>query len=280
MKKYVFDYDFYLKFYPDIKKDILDTEAKSKEHYNKCGKKEKRVCCEDELNDIINTNVLLIKMQKEFLENMQFKNNIENKLNILLRTSMRPEFFNKCIESILTQKYENYHIYICYDKIECLSYLKDYETNHSNITTFFVQNDSFEKYKFNLYNNELMNKVVDGFILFLDDDDIFSHDMCFKIINENIVDDDSILIWKFMRPDKLIYPKHINDIKMGEIDTTSICFNSKYKDTSRWKDIQCGDFYFYSDLFKELKQLSKFNIIKLNYILTKTIYYNKMCNSI
>jgi hypothetical protein len=219
-------------------------------------------------------------MQKEFLENMQFKNNIENKLNILLRTSMRPEFFKKCVESILTQKYENYHIYICYDKIECLSYLKDYETNHSNITTFFVQNDSSEKYKFNLYNNELMNKVEDGFILFLDDDDIFSHDMCFKIINENIVDDDSILIWKFMRPDKLIYPKHINDIKMGEIDTTSICFNSKYKDTSRWKDIQCGDFYFYSDLFTELKQLSKFNIIKMNYILTKTIYYNKMCNSI
>lgn len=282
-EKYVFDHNFYINFYSDIKFDFENNKLMPLEHYNNYGKKEKRVCCNDELNDNINTNNLLIKTQKEYLENIDFKNKIENKLNILIRTSMRPDFFKTCVESILTQKYNNYQIFICYDKEECLSYLKAYETNYSNITTFFVKNNSSEKYKFNLYNNDLMDKVQDGFILFLDDDDMFSHDLCFKIINENIIDDESILIWKFMRPDKLIYPKHINDIKLGEIDTTSICFHSKYKQLARWSDKQCGDFYFYTSIFKELKQLkqlNKLNIIKVNYILTKTIYFDKMCGSL
>jgi len=274
MKKYNFDNNFYSTFYDDIKNSNKNDGFN---HFNMHGKKEKRVCCENELTDTINKNLLIIETQKIFLENMEFKKN-ENKLNILIRTSMRPELFKTCIESVLSQNYTNYHIYICYDKIESINYLNDYETKYINITTFFIENDSNEKYKFNLYNNELMDKVEDGFILFLDDDDMFTHNYCFKIINENLTDE-NILIWKFMRPDKLIYPKHINDIKLGEIDTTSICFHVKYKNISKWQDKQCGDYYFYNNMFKSLKEINQFNIIKINYILTKTIFYNKMCSS-
>ena len=75
--------------------------------------------------------------------------------------------------SILKQKYSNFHIYVCYDNMESHNYVKYYEALYKNITVFFVKNDSTNKYKFNLYNNELMSKVTDGFILFLDDDDVF-----------------------------------------------------------------------------------------------------------
>lgn len=275
MEKYNFDNNFYSTFYNDIQNR---NENDGFKHFNMHGKKEKRVCCENELTDTINKNLLIIETQKSFLENMEFKNN-ENKLNILIRTSLRPELFKTCIESVLSQNYTNYHIYICYDKIESINYLQNYETKYINITTFFIENDSNEKYKFNLYNNELMDKVEDGFILFLDDDDMFTHNYCFKIINENLTNE-NILIWKFMRPDKLIYPKHINNIKLGEIDTTSICFHIKYKNISKWEDKQCGDYYFYNNLFKQLKEINKLNIIKVNYIITKTIFYNKMCSSI
>ena len=275
MGKYNFDNNFYSTFYNDIQNR---NENDGFKHYNMHGKKEKRVCCKNELTDTINKNLLIIETQKSFLENMEFKNN-ENKLNILIRTSLRAELFKTCIESVLSQNYTNYHIYICYDKIESINYLQNYETKYINITTFFIENDSNEKYKFNLYNNELMDKVEDGFILFLDDDDMFTHNYCFKIINENLTNE-NILIWKFMRPDKLVYPKHINDITIGEIDTTSICFHIKYKNISKWEDKQCGDYYFYNNLFKQLKEINKFNIIKVNYIITKTIFYNKMCSSI
>ena len=270
-KKYSFDSEFYINLYQDVKEVPF-------KHYMKHGKSEKRVCCEDELHDVLCKNTEKIK--KEYLNciSTTFKNP-ENKLNILIRTSMRPEFFKLCIDSILTQIYLNYHIYICYDKKESLSYLNEYLLQE-NITFFFIENDSHEKYKFNLYNNTLMDMVGDGFIVFLDDDDIFTHNLCFKLINENIVNDDVIIMWKFMRPDKLVYPKNIYDIKIGEIDTTSVCFHCKYKHMTKWTDIQCGDFYFYSELFRKLKENNNLDIFKLNYILTKTIYQDKVCGSL
>lgn len=277
-KKYTFDENFYTKFYPDIKCASENNSIIPLEHYNKHGIMEKRVCCQEELNDIVNKNTEKIKNEYKNCIDITFKNP-ENKFNILIRTSMRPEFFKLCINSILTQKYNNYHIYICYDNTESLSYLNQYKLT-KNITFFFIENDSTEKYKFNLYNNTLMDMVNDGFIMFLDDDDVLTHNLCLKIINENIIDENSILIWKFMRPDKLVYPKNIDDIKISEIDTTSLCFNCKYKNLSKWSDKQCGDFYFYSELFRKLKEMNIDNIIKVNYILTKTIYSDKVCGSL
>ena len=277
-KKYTFDENFYTKFYPDIKCASENNSIIPLEHYNKHGIMEKRVCCQEELNDIVNKNTEKIKNEYKNCIDITFKNP-ENKFNILIRTSMRPEFFKLCINSILTQKYNNYHIYICYDNTESLSYLNQYKLT-KNITFFFIENDSTEKYKFNLYNNTLMDMVDDGFIMFLDDDDVLTHNLCLKIINENIIDENSILIWKFMRPDKLVYPKNIDDIKISEIDTTSLCFNCKYKNLSKWSDKQCGDFYFYTELFRKLKEMNIDNIIKVNYILTKTIYSDKVCGSL
>jgi hypothetical protein len=277
LNNYIFDKDFYMNFYPDIKNAVLNQNIDPYQHYISHGKKEKRVCCQNELNDTITTNLHLIDQQHKNLQNIEFKNS-ENKLNILLRTSKRPELFKECIESILSQKYSNYHIYICYDYIECYEYINDYLND--KITSFFVETESMEKYKFNLYNNQLMDKVDEGFILFMDDDDIYTHDMCFKIINENIENYDTILIWKFMRPDKLVYPKHINNIRIGEIDTTMVCFHNKYKIMAKWKDCQCGDFFFYSGLFSELKNQFKLTIKKVNYVITKTNYNDKICSSI
>ena len=279
LKNYTFDSDFYVNFYPDIKNAISTENCNPYQHYITHGKKEKRVCCQDELNDTITTNLQLIDQQHKLLQNVEFKND-ENKLNVLIRTSQRPDLFRECIESVLSQKYTNYHIYICYDYAECYEYIKEYINDQ--ITAFFVETKSEEKYKFNLYNNQLLDMVEDGFIIFMDDDDVYTHNMCFKIINENIADFDTILMWKFMRPDKLVYPKHINNIRLGEIDTTMICFHNNHKTLARWMDCQCGDFFFYTDLFKSVQNIlsEKFRIKRINYILTKTNYHNKMCNSI
>ena len=274
MENYELDEEFYKSFYPDLRNLTSD---ECLEHYNNHGKHEKRVSCQNELEDIIENNLSKIDSQKNNLEKFVYKK-IENKFNILIRTSMRPELFETCINSILNQNYSNYSIYICYDKPECIDYLKSYETN-SKISFFFISNDSTEKYKFNLYNNELMERVSDGFIIFIDDDDIFTHNMCLKFINEYINDEDSVILWSFMKPDKLVYPNDIDNIKIGDIDTTCVCFNNKHKGLSKWPDKQCGDYYFYTEMFKKLKEMNNLKIFKSDYILTKTIYYDKLCNS-
>jgi hypothetical protein len=279
MSKYVFDINFYCNFYPDLN-DFSGNNAFLLKHYKLYGIKENRICCRKELNDIINKNLLLIEEQKIILTNYDYKKSDESKLNILIRTSMRPEYFKTCIESVLSQNYTNYNIFICYDKKESFSYLENYSTIH-NISIHYIEINSDEKYKFNLYNNFLMSLVNDGFILFLDDDDMFAHNNVLKIINENLLNDDTILLWKFMRPDKVIYPSNVENIQLGEIDTTSVCFHNKHKELSVWNDKKNGDYYFYSNLFKAISDLNSvnFKITELNFILIRTIFLDKVCNS-
>ena len=124
----------------------------------------------------------------------------------MIRTSNRPEYFSQCIKSILNQNYNNVDIIICYDKDESLNYLKKY----NKIKYFKVYSTSKEHYKYNLYCNELLKKVKNGFIIFLDDDDELCHSEVLKTIN-NFCNDESIL-WKYFRPDKIIFPADTKNI--------------------------------------------------------------------
>jgi hypothetical protein len=135
-----------------------------------------------------------------------------------------------------------------------------------------LKNDN--KYKFNLYCNYLMAFVEDGYIIFLDDDDMLTHDNVLSILNDTINTYDDFVIWKFFRPDKLIYPVDINNIKLGEIASCSFCFHSKYKHSSVWNDMQYGDYYFINNLLKN----NKFNIKMSEYILTNTIFTDRIGN--
>ena len=66
--------------------------------------------------------------------------------------------------SILKQNYKNYRIIICYDNIDCTEYLNKYL---QNIEKFYIKLKNKNKYKFNLYCNHLLNRVKEGWILFL-----------------------------------------------------------------------------------------------------------------
>ena len=197
---------------------------------------------------------------------MSYNKHLEEKINILIRTSDRSDDFRKCIESVLNQNYQNYQIIICYDTTSSLKYLNSYK-NNPKVMYFFLETESTMKYKFNLYNNLLMDKVNDGWIIFLDDDCKMIHANVLKIINENLNSHNTLYLWKFLRADKIIYPKKLSKIKLGDIGTCSVCFNSKYKYLSRWNDKQYGDFNFYHNLIKN----GTFNMLLINHILIETI---------
>ena len=264
-----FDGKFYLNLYPDLVKAGY-TEKTVYRHYINCGKKERRISCESELKQLQKKATIDILLN--------YKNYIVQKkeqqlINILIRTSNRPESFKQCISSILEQEYINYNIIICYDKPESLEYLDNYREN-KNIAYFPIHIESKEKYRFNLYCNTLLEKVDQGYIMFLDDDDILAHNKVFSIINDNLNHSNDLIIWKFFRPDCIIYPKNIKNIKFGEIDTTSICFHFSHKNKSKWRDKQYGDYNFYSKLLNT----HNFNIVFIPFILTKTSFYDKVGN--
>ena len=264
-----FDYEFYKKIYTDLEKENISTKDECVAHYLTCGMKEDRCCNEQEMIKRYEKNKE--NATKQMFSYPRIKPE-PVKLNILIRTSNRPAYFEKCIQSVLNQEYYNYHVYITYDDNVSLNYLKKYESN-PKITFFHVNIDSDKKYKFNLYCNLLLDKVNNGYILFLDDDNTYLGNRVFEIINKEL-ENNSVLCWKFLRPDKMIYPKDVqSNICLGEIDTSGVCFHVSLKKFSSWIDQQYGDFHFYKEIFKN-SQKKKF----INLTLNATQFNNKIGN--
>ena len=265
-----FDYNFYINFYSDLKNMNYNEALK---HYNTWGKFENRVGCKKQLLKFQEKTIKIINKEYNNLDDFKLSLHKENLFNILIRTSNRPENFKQCIKSVLDQNYKNYKIYVCYDKLESLSYLNTYKDN-DNIEFFSVYSTSKEKYKFNLYCNDLLTKVKKGYVVFLDDDDMFCHDKVLKTLNY-CVKKNTLLIWNFFRPDKLIYPRNMKYINLGEIASCSFCSNIENYKNCLWRDKKNGDFYFLKLVLKK----NPLNLNFLNKILTKTQFNNKIGNS-
>ena len=208
---------------------------------------------------------------------IHFDTEKEEKITILIRTCYRPLLFKRCIESILQQRYTNVHIIICYDTLRAIDYLSPYINKVKNCKSFYCSVTSTKKYKFNLYCNLLLKKVKTGYCIYLDDDNEFTHANCLNIIN-HYLQHNKICVWNYLRADKVIYPCCMNNITIGEIDSSSFCFPSKYKIYSKWPDTQYGDYYFITTLLKNLTTVhtttNKDEIIYIPYILTKCIQDN------
>ena len=187
-------------------------------HWLTYGKKEGLINNKKVLSRVVSNNNY--KIIKQFKHYNYITSEINNKINILIRTSNRPDLFNTCVNSILNQSYENYTIYATYDNMETLSYIKKYPT----VNPISVINKYSGSYHYNLYCNDLLDAVHDGYILFLDDDDMLSHNMSLKIINSQL-DKNNIVLWNFFRPDKIIIPNIVsNKYKLGTIANSCICF--------------------------------------------------------
>lgn len=268
-----FEWEFYMEIYPELSSHGILNKHQAMIHYFNTGFFEGRVGNKKELemkynkcyDQAVCSDHLKIKNQK---------GGHEEKINILIRTSNRPKHFEKCIQSILSQNYNNYNIYICYDNIESLSYLQIYE-GYENIHIFPIKNDSLEKYKFNLYNNFLLSKINQGYIFFLDDDDLLLHDNVLTIIN-NHLGKHRVMIWSFLRTDSIIGPKQKElPLKLGEICNSSVCFYHELKSRSKWDGKQCADFRYFSNMFNDLNPIT---IFFSDYVLTGMQFSNKVGN--
>ena len=263
-----FDPTFYLETYLDLGEEVQN-EKDAIRHYIKHGILEQRSPSLDAIQHAYSSNIKQIQK-----ENNMFQTNI--RFNILIRTSKRPQMFKRCIESILSQIYKNYHVYVCYDTKDSLHYLKKYEKN-AKITYFYNQSDSSEKYRFNLHCNALLQRVSSDYILFMDDDGMFTGNYCLNIIRCNI-SPYKLLSWTFLRPDKLVAINNRGkqeDIRLGEIDTSSVCFHHSLKHLSSWDDQQYGDYRFFKPLFRECPSESK---MVIPYTLTSTQFDDKIGN--
>ena len=117
----------------------------------------------------------------------------------------------------------------------------------------------------------MLHKVNNGFIIFLDDDDKFCHNLVFKIINKYL-ENNHLHIWKYFRPDKIIFPKLSNKINLGEIASSGFSANKTKTINCDWWDKRNGDFNFISKIIKK----NKVKIKKINFILSMAQFNDKI----
>jgi hypothetical protein len=188
-------------------------------------------------------------------------------INIMTRTSNRPNGFDRNYCSIKNQTYKNINHIVIYDNH---SDFEKYLFKYDDITTIWVDRDKLKNNylgphflgKFfwpsyhNLYFNPILKTIDEGWIIFLDDDDyLFDKDSVQKIVN-HLQDEDTLYIWKMLSNGNIIIPKEIafkmKKIELGNIGNNCFTFHSKWSKETQWDAFKCADFRFVKTLSEKI----------------------------
>ena len=271
-----FDWKFYSKMYPDLFEAGIITESDLKNHWNFHGKKENRVSNQEDLIDRCTKTKkdILDCCEKWINNNINTSDKNEPIFYILIRTSCRPDLFKKCIRSVLSQTYKNIRILISYDDPMCIEYINEFidpRITAFNMYDKFLEKSKTTPYIFNLYCNDLLDEMCidignnfnNTWTIFLDDDDMFSHEHVLQILSSNINAKNhndvtnNIFCWKFFQGVKMIeltneHSLNPLSIKHGDISSCGYCFHSSHAHKSRWVDKRGGDFVFFNKLVSSI----------------------------
>ena len=150
---------------------------------------------------------------------------MNNEIYIITRTSERPIFFYFNQQSIEKQTYSLWHHVVSYDTANTLEYLKKYQ----NVLIYPVERQfrrNTAHFPYNLYCNTLQEKITDdenNYIMYLDDDDMFTRDDALEIISKKLTPD-TLVIWKAQFPNKVVPSERNFGKRIAHGDTPSICF--------------------------------------------------------
>ncbi len=189
--------------------------------------------------------------------------------NILTRVS-RPNFFAVCKNSVINQTYKNYKHILAVDNVD-IEGIKVTTPKHNKEETFPA----------NHHINTLLDHTEDGFIIYLDDDDVFFAPDSLEILAKHLTSENDLLICKTLIPkyrkkidltsynpeDCIVlprqYPLKVEEWRSGWPEVISKNFVHHTKNKVTWKPIRGGDY----QAFRELWQRPK-NVIYLDRIIT------------
>lgn len=185
-------------------------------------------------------------------------------INIITRTSGRPNGFQRCQQSISNQTYTNIRHIVSYDNLEDKEYVDKY-----NVDAFFIDKAKVQamqdipdpktggRFIYNLYFNILFNKVKNGWIMILDDDDYLSNPNAVQTMVNNIQGNTDMLVWQMKYPTGSKLPT-IQEMgsrpRLGRIGSPCIMVHSGIAKTIRWDGWKCGDFRFISKVWSKTGQ--------------------------
>jgi glycosyltransferase involved in cell wall biosynthesis len=181
-------------------------------------------------------------------------------INILIRNKYRPQEFERCINSVLKQEYKNWRVIIASDsdrgKEQADSYVEERGRWIESYGLSVSQHVLYElPCYYNLYLNEMMQLVTDGYMLALDNDDYLIDPQALSRIVPHLTGDG--IICQFLRNgrpkpnDRLIRERRI---ERGRIGGGCLILHSKHKEVAQW-DGEKGADYRYIKAVSEKVQL-------------------------
>lgn len=204
-------------------------------------------------NRLSNANISVVHSEEQLLNLIESKWIRKDTLfNILIRTSKRKNYFHDCIDSVLSQNYDNINIIVSVDNDESFEYARKYPVNivrikkeFKNISPPDPNDDAYGKYfKYNEYFNEMAERVPRGYVIYLDDDDKFLDSDALKKLDKIIKKENAdVIFWRVQFP-KRIVPSDENWAKKTpvccDMSTIGFCFKSELKPL--WEPFKRGDF--------------------------------------
>lgn len=172
-------------------------------------------------------------------------------INILIRTSRRPEQFARCMESIRNQTYKNIRLIVGYDNHEALSYIDQ----QSFIYSKFIEPDRSLPYFYDCYCNELKPLAYTGWFFFLDDDDILASPTVLQELSEQLTGPHEAIICQFLRngvpkpADNYIRKRVIWE---GKIGLPCLVLHSKHKEISGLDGQKAGDYRYIKEIVDQV----------------------------
>lgn len=180
---------------------------------------------------------------------------MEPLINILTRTSNRPVYFSINRQSIISQTYNNVNHIVSCDNRNDLKYIEKEgfddliyinENSKIKLKQKFLTNNLTEGRFFlpELYINKLLENVNEGWVLVLDDDDVFFDENSLeKIVKE--INDADIIFWRMIWKNGRIIPSDKNFYNypvLNDIGSPCFMFHSKFKDHFVWSPWSGSDY--------------------------------------
>lgn len=175
-------------------------------------------------------------------------------INILTRTSNRPNSFKRCRESIVNQTYKNIRHIVSIDNLADEEYVKSHGVEY-----FFMDKEAISKetdipdpktgnrFIYNLYLNHLINEVKGGWVFILDDDDYFADNNSVQKMVNAIKNPTDLVLWQMKYPNGQVLPS-LQELgmppKLARISSQCFIVHSGIAKTIRWDGWKCGDFRF------------------------------------
>ena len=184
-------------------------------------------------------------------------------INVITRTH-REDYFGVCRESVLSQTYPLVNHIVGSDRP--IVYHPEYTMLYKDVRVPMYTPPNHYFAPWNLHLNTLATQCADGWVCYLDDDDMFTSVESLQILANHIDDEDAMMVWKVAITPHWIVPNKSfgKTITAGDFSGIGFAFHTKHLPVD-WGFYSYGDYRVATQLLKKgLKP------VWINQVLTQT----------